>query len=187
MSSAEAATSILSRASPCRRRVVLPRRPREVRRAAPGRGNRRAPGPPRPMGSVPAGGVGPALAATTGPGTVPRPLRPRPVVGGRCDPRTPPSAPPPPPDLDCAKIPYRSSPSGRPTRTASTAAGTASAASADRSRRRPPAALDHASHSGITSAGPSTRRCSSPCGRRRHPAEPLRALRRSPPRAPRTR
>ena len=50
----------------------------------------------------------PLSPATTGPGTVPRSSQPRPVAGGRCDPSYPTVCiPPPPPDLDCADIPYR--------------------------------------------------------------------------------
>jgi micrococcal nuclease len=51
----------------------------------------------------------PLSPATTGPGTAPRSSQPRPVAAGRCDPSYPTVCiPPPPPDLDCADIPYRS-------------------------------------------------------------------------------
>jgi endonuclease YncB( thermonuclease family) len=50
----------------------------------------------------------PSRAATTGPGSGAATTAPRTAVGGRCDPSYPTICiPSPPPDLDCADIPYR--------------------------------------------------------------------------------
>jgi endonuclease YncB( thermonuclease family) len=50
----------------------------------------------------------PTAPATTGPGSGALGSTPRTAVGGRCDPSYPTVCiPPPPPDLDCADIPYR--------------------------------------------------------------------------------
>jgi len=50
----------------------------------------------------------PTGPATTGPGAGAAPTTPRTAVGGRCDPSYPTVCiPSPPPDLDCADIPYR--------------------------------------------------------------------------------
>ena len=59
-------------------------------------------------GACPLAVWNPLAPAATGPGSAPRGSQPRPIAGGRCDPAYPTVCiPPPPPDLDCADIPYR--------------------------------------------------------------------------------